>query len=101
MYFAFFVFIFSFLDYSSLYIYLQEVYICSVFNHLLDDMPLPANEVSSSVLVASYSNSSMPNVKGTTGGGKPGINGEIEKGLLTLFSSDSPGLQVLFLYLCQ
>ncbi|XP_062112943.1 uncharacterized protein LOC133824092 [Humulus lupulus] len=65
-----------------------------VFNHLLDDMPLPANEVSSSVLVASYSNSSMPNVKGTTGGGKPGINGEIEKGLLTLFSSDSPGLQV-------
>ncbi|PON60945.1 Isopenicillin N synthase [Parasponia andersonii] len=65
-----------------------------VFNHLLDDMPLPANEVSSSVLVASYSNASMPNVKGTTGGGKPGINGEIEKGLLTLFSSDTPGLQV-------
>ncbi|KAM6571147.1 hypothetical protein CsatA_015227 [Cannabis sativa] len=65
-----------------------------VFNHLLDDMPLPANEVSSSVLVASYSNSSMLNVKGSTGGGKPGINGEIEKGLLTLFSSDSPGVQV-------
>ena len=61
-------------------------------------MPLPANEVSSSVLVASYSNTSMPNVKGTTGGGKPGINGEIEKGLLTLISSDSPGLQVPFSY---
>ena len=44
---------------------------CSVFNHLLDDMPLSAN-----------------------GGGKPGINCEVEKGLLTLISSDSPGLQV-------
>lgn len=61
-------------------------------------MPLPANEVSSSVLVASYSSASMPNIKGTTGGGKPGINGEIEKGLLTLISSDSPGLQVPLSY---
>ncbi|EXC33079.1 hypothetical protein L484_014958 [Morus notabilis] len=66
-----------------------------VFNHLLDDMPLPANEVSSSVLVASYSNASMQNGKSGLGGGKPGINGEVEKGLLTLISSDSPGLQVV------
>lgn len=67
---------------------------CSVFNRLLDDMPLAANEVSSSVLVASYTNASMQNGKGATGGGKPGTNGEVEKGLLTLISSDSPGLQV-------
>ncbi|GLT91686.1 hypothetical protein SLE2022_095620 [Rubroshorea leprosula] len=65
-----------------------------VFNHLLDDTPLPANEVSSSVLVATYSHISFQNGKGAIGGGKPGINGEVEKGLLTLISSDSPGLQV-------
>lgn len=65
-----------------------------VFNHLLDDMPLSANEVSSSVLVATYSNAAMQNGKGALGGGKPGINCEVEKGLLTLISLDSPGLQV-------
>ncbi|KAJ7954508.1 U-box domain-containing protein [Quillaja saponaria] len=65
-----------------------------VFNHLLDDTPLPANEVSSSILVATYSHSSFQNGKGAIGGGKPAMNGEIEKGLLTLLSSDTPGLQV-------
>ncbi|KAL9420249.1 hypothetical protein AB3S75_037934 [Citrus x aurantiifolia] len=68
-----------------------------VFNHLLDDTPLPANEVSSSVLVATYSPASLQNGKGAIGaigGGKPAMNGEVEKGLLTLVSSDSPGLQV-------
>ncbi|CAL8995347.1 unnamed protein product [Prunus brigantina] len=65
-----------------------------VFNQLLDDTPLPANEVSSSVLVATYSNAFMQNGKGAIGGGKPGMNGEVEKGLLTLISSDSPGIQV-------
>ncbi|KAL5825996.1 hypothetical protein ACOSQ3_017832 [Xanthoceras sorbifolium] len=65
-----------------------------VFNHLLDDTPLPANEVSSSVLVATYSHASLQNGKGAIGGGKPAINGELEKGLLTLISSDSSGLQV-------
>ncbi|XP_022733884.1 uncharacterized protein LOC111287527 isoform X2 [Durio zibethinus] len=65
-----------------------------VFNHLLDDTPLPANEVSSSVLVANYSHVSLQNAKGAIGGGKPGMSGEVEKGLLTLISSDGPGLQV-------
>ncbi|KAK9676488.1 hypothetical protein RND81_11G080300 [Saponaria officinalis] len=65
-----------------------------VFNHLLDDTPLPANEVSSSVLVATYLHDSMQTGKGAIGGGKPSINGEFEKGLLTLISSDIPGLQV-------
>lgn len=67
---------------------------CSAFNHLLDDTPLPANEVSSSVLVATYSHATLQNGKGAIGGGKPAVNGEVEKGLLTLISSDSPGLQV-------
>lgn len=74
---------------------------CSVFNHLLDDTPLPANEVSSSVLVATYLNTSTQNGKGATGGGKKGINGEVEKGLVTLISSDSSGLQVPFYCLKQ
>ena len=67
---------------------------CSVFNPLLDDTPLPINEASSSVLVATYSNGSLQNGKGAIGGGKPAMNGEVEKGLLTLISSDNPGLQV-------
>lgn len=66
----------------------------SVFNNLLDDTPLPANEVSSSMLVVTYLNASLQNGKGAFGGGKPATNGEVEKGLVTLISSDSPGLQV-------
>ncbi|KAG4386699.1 hypothetical protein GLYMA_11G104000v4 [Glycine max] len=66
----------------------------SVFNHLLDDAPLPANEVSSSVLVVTYSHASLQNGRGAIGGSKPTMNGEVEKGLLTLISSDTPGLQV-------
>lgn len=73
-----------------------KVTFCSVFNHLLDDTPLPANEVSSSVLVATHSHASLLNGKGAIGGGKTTVNGEVEKGLLTLISSDTPGLQVSF-----
>ncbi|XP_027109737.2 uncharacterized protein [Coffea arabica] len=65
-----------------------------VFNHLLDDSPLPANEASSSVLVATFSSTHSLNGKGSTGGGKLSGNGEVEKGLLTLISSDAAGLQV-------
>ncbi|XP_042509081.1 uncharacterized protein LOC122084707 isoform X2 [Macadamia integrifolia] len=65
-----------------------------VFNHLLDDTPLPANEASSSLLVAAYSHPSLQNCKGAIVGGKPAINSEVEKGLLTLITSDSPGIQV-------
>lgn len=83
------------LDISSCSLY---SILCSIFSHLLDDTPLPANEVSSSVLLATYSNASLQNGKGAIGGGKPGINGEVEKGLLKLISSDSPGIQVRFFY---
>ncbi|KAK4720714.1 hypothetical protein R3W88_010947 [Solanum pinnatisectum] len=65
-----------------------------VFNHLLDDNPLPVNEASSSVVVATFSNTTSQNGKGAIGGGKLVTNGEVEKGLLTLVSSDAPGLQV-------
>ncbi|KAH9323314.1 hypothetical protein KI387_017953, partial [Taxus chinensis] len=63
-----------------------------VFNPLLDDLPLPANEVSSSALVATYMPPSSQNGKGLFGGPKTNI--EIEKGLMMLIVSDSPGLQV-------
>ncbi|KAG6481205.1 uncharacterized protein LOC122017309 [Zingiber officinale] len=64
-----------------------------VFNHLLDDTPLPATEVSSSVLIASCSQASYCNGKDQVGGGKSSIT-EVEKGFLTLIASDSPGIQV-------
>ncbi|OAY75197.1 U-box domain-containing protein 62 [Ananas comosus] len=64
-----------------------------VFNHLLDDTPLPVNEFSSSVLVASYSHGSLQNGKGPVAGAKPSST-EVEKGLLTLIASDYPGVQV-------
>lgn len=41
-------------------------------------------------------NSSLHNCKGYGGGGKSAMNVEVEKGLLTLISSDNPGLQVYF-----
>ncbi|KAL3655893.1 hypothetical protein CASFOL_000289 [Castilleja foliolosa] len=65
-----------------------------VFNHLLDDSPLPANEASSSVLVATFSQLALQQGKGATGAGKPALSYEMEKGLLMLVSSDAPGLQV-------
>ncbi|WOK99801.1 hypothetical protein Cni_G08513 [Canna indica] len=64
-----------------------------IFNNLLDDTPLPANEVSSSVLIAACSHGSYANSKNPVGGGKSSIT-EVEKGLLTLIASDNPGIQV-------
>lgn len=62
------------------------------FNNLLDDSPLPANEPSSSVLVATYSQSYSKGKCAVSGGSS--LACEVEKGLLTLISSDSSGLQV-------
>uniref|UniRef100_M1AFJ8 Uncharacterized protein n=1 Tax=Solanum tuberosum TaxID=4113 RepID=M1AFJ8_SOLTU len=64
----------------------------SVFDHLLDDNMLHVNKASSSVVVATFSNTTSQNGKGAIGGGKLVTNGEVEKGLLTLVSSDAPGL---------
>lgn len=65
-----------------------------VFNYLLDDNPLPANEASSSVLVATYSHSALQNGKGVITGGMLTSNVETEKGLLTVITTDTPGIQV-------
>ncbi|KAI4369108.1 hypothetical protein MLD38_017594 [Melastoma candidum] len=81
-----------------------RVALCAIARHLclrsdefvplLDDIPLPANQVSSSMLVASHLPLSSPNGSGAVSGIKQSFNGEVEKGLLTLISSDCPGLQV-------
>lgn len=77
---------------------LSPLILCSAFVPLLDDIPLPANKVSSSMLIASHLPMSFPNGSGAIGGVKHSVNGEVEKGILTLISSDGPGLQVdLFL----
>lgn len=81
---------------SSLLIYLIHIHLCSVFNYLLDDNPLPANEASSSVLVATYSHAALQNGKGVITGGMLTSNVETEKGLLTLIAADAPGIQVCF-----
>ncbi|XP_010533346.1 PREDICTED: uncharacterized protein LOC104809148 [Tarenaya hassleriana] len=65
-----------------------------VFNHLLDDTPLALNEVSSSVLVASNADASIPNGEPAAGTAKSSANLEVEKGLLTLFCSDGPCIQI-------
>lgn len=63
-----------------------------VFSSLLDDCPLPRDDTSSSVLLATQFRCPVPSVNGTQN--VDGSPHEIEKGLITLIASDSPGLQV-------
>lgn len=62
------------------------------FFSLLDDCPLPSDDVSSSVLLATHFHGPGPNMKGPLGG--EGLFQETEKGFLALIASDSSGLQV-------
>lgn len=62
------------------------------FFSLLDDCPLPDDNASSSVLVATHFHDSSSNMRNSSG--VEGCPQEFEKGLLTLIASDSPGLQV-------
>eukprot|EP00250_Pteridium_aquilinum_P014354 c21933_g1_i1 orf=716-2584(+) len=65
------------------------------FFSLLDDCPLPDDNPSSSVLVATHFHDSGSNIRSSSGSsGSEGCPQEFEKGLLTLIASDSPGLQV-------
>eukprot|EP00250_Pteridium_aquilinum_P035648 c9762_g1_i1 orf=606-2351(-) len=63
-----------------------------VFCSLLDDCPLPREDTSSSVLLATNFRNPTPSVNGTLG--VEGRSQDFEKGLITLIASDSPGLQV-------
>ncbi|KAH7276803.1 hypothetical protein KP509_39G022700 [Ceratopteris richardii] len=62
------------------------------FWSLLDDCPLPRNEISSSVLLATHFRDSIPD-----GGSAQTVkyHEEFEMGFITLIASDSPGFQVL------
>ncbi|KAL2634972.1 hypothetical protein R1flu_006451 [Riccia fluitans] len=64
-----------------------------VFGHMLDDSPLPSGEVSSSVLTATSYHPSGGNGKPVTLG-EASMSQEVEKGLLMLIATDTPGLQV-------
>ncbi|MCO5564833.1 hypothetical protein L7F22_018501 [Adiantum nelumboides] len=63
-----------------------------VFCSLLDDCPLPRNDTSSSVLLATHYRNSIPSASKVHG--VDGCRQEFERGLITLVASDSPGLQV-------
>lgn len=64
----------------------------SAFNQLLDDSPLGTGEVSSSAMTATAFHAVGPGEKG--GMRDSGVPQEVEKGLLLLIASDTPGLQV-------
>lgn len=71
----------------------------SAFGHLLDDLPLLKGEISSSVLTATAFHAAGSGEK--TALGDSGTPEEVEKGLLLLIASDTPGLQVhVFLTHC-
>ena len=69
-----------------------DIFVCSAFGQLLDDSPLVTGEVSSSVLTATAFHPSGHGEKGLVG--EPNFSQEVEKGLLLLIASDTPGLQV-------
>ncbi|XP_024368287.1 uncharacterized protein [Physcomitrium patens] len=62
------------------------------FGQLLDDLPLVKGEISSSVLTATAFHTSGSGDKSVIG--YSGTPDEVEKGLLSLIASDTPGLQV-------
>jgi len=64
----------------------------SAFGHLLDDLPLLKGEISSSVLTATAFHAAGSSEKAVLG--DSGTQEEVEKGLLLLIASDTPGLQV-------
>jgi hypothetical protein len=64
----------------------------SAFGQLLDDLPLLKGEISSSVLTATAFHAAGSGGKAVVG--DFGTPEEVEKGLLLLIASDTPGLQV-------
>uniref|UniRef100_A0A0D9VN05 PUB 62/63 C-terminal domain-containing protein n=1 Tax=Leersia perrieri TaxID=77586 RepID=A0A0D9VN05_9ORYZ len=61
----------------------------NVFDHLLDDTPLPFNEVSSSELLVAYSNQQHLH-----SGHVPTSAPQVDRGFLMLVASDHPGIEV-------
>lgn len=64
-----------------------------VFNHLLDDTPLPINEVSSSELLVAYSHEQLQSGQAPMGFLRSSMP-EVDRGFVTLVASDCPGIEV-------
>ncbi|KAG8073024.1 hypothetical protein GUJ93_ZPchr0006g41794 [Zizania palustris] len=60
----------------------------NVFDHLLDDTPLPVNEASSSELLVSYSHEQLQSGHAPTG------CPQVDRGFIMLVASDHPGIEV-------
>ena len=74
----------------------EVVLMCgSAFDSLLDDSPLGSGEISSSVLTDTAFHAAAPGEKGAiVTRESSGVAQEVEKGMLLLIASDTPGLQV-------
>uniref|UniRef100_A0ACD5Z865 Uncharacterized protein n=1 Tax=Avena sativa TaxID=4498 RepID=A0ACD5Z865_AVESA len=64
-----------------------------VFNHLLDDAPLPINEVSSSELLVAYSHEQPQSGQALMGCLRSSMP-VVDRGFVTLVASDHPGIEV-------
>uniref|UniRef100_A0ACD5TC84 Uncharacterized protein n=2 Tax=Avena sativa TaxID=4498 RepID=A0ACD5TC84_AVESA len=64
-----------------------------VFNHLLDDAPLPVNEVSSSELLVAYSHEQPQSGQELMGCLRSSMP-VVDRGFVTLVASDHPGIEV-------
>ncbi|KAF7081684.1 hypothetical protein CFC21_085601 [Triticum aestivum] len=65
-----------------------------VFNQLLDDTPLPDNEVSSSELLVAYSHEQLQSGHTLMGCPSRSSMPQVDRGFVTLVASDYPGIEV-------
>ncbi|XP_044415770.1 uncharacterized protein [Triticum aestivum] len=65
-----------------------------VFNQLLDDTPLPVNEVSSSELLVAYSHEQPQSGHSLMGCPSRSSMPQVDRGFVTLVASDCPGIEV-------
>ncbi|AQK76421.1 RING/U-box superfamily protein [Zea mays] len=63
------------------------------FSHLLDDNPLPLDEVSASELMVSFSHGHPQSSQAPMVGLRPSM-AEVDRGFVTLVASDHPGIEV-------
>jgi len=67
--------------------------ISSAFSHLLDDNPLPLDEVSASELMVSFSHGHPQSSQAPMVGLRSSM-AEVDRGFVTLVASDHPGIEV-------
>ena len=67
--------------------------VSSAFSHLLDDNPLPLNEVSASELLVSFSHRHLQSGQSHVLSHRSSV-AEVDRGFVTLVASDHPGIEV-------